>query len=114
MILTRRSFLTLGASAAAVAAQRLRADTYPSRPVRIIEGAGPGGAPDLVARLIGQALSERLGQPFIVENRTGAGGNLATEFVVRAPPDGYTLLLVFAAHAINATLYEKLSFDVLR
>jgi tripartite-type tricarboxylate transporter receptor subunit TctC len=113
---SRRSFLSTAASAAALAAlpRGLRAEDYPSRPVRIIEGAGPGGAPDLVARLIGSALSERLGQPFIVENRTGAGGNIATEFVVRAPADGYTLLLVFATHAINATLYEKLNFDFLR
>src|SRR5207237_715924 len=87
MTIARRSFLAMAATAAALPAlpQRLFAQTYPSRPVRIIEGAGPGGAPDLVARLIGSALSERLGQPFIVENRTGAGGNIATEFVVRSP-----------------------------
>jgi tripartite-type tricarboxylate transporter receptor subunit TctC len=91
-----------------------RAQSYPTRPVRVIVGITPGGAPDIVARLVGQWLSERLGQQFVVENRPGAGTNLAAEAVVRAPPDGYTLLLVGAPNAINTTLYEKLSFNFLR
>ena len=88
-----------------------RAQAYPNRPVRIVVGFAAGGAFDITARLIGQRLSERLGQPFIVENRPGAGTNLATEAVVRAPPDGYALLLGGAVNAVNATLYEKLKFD---
>src|SRR5262245_47799194 len=87
------------------------AQTYPSRPVRIIVGDAAGGPSDIVARLIAQWPSERLGQPFVVENRTGAATNIATEAVVRAPADGYTLLFVNAPSAINTTLYEKLSFD---
>jgi tripartite-type tricarboxylate transporter receptor subunit TctC len=83
---------------------------YPSRPVRIIAPTGSGGAPDIIARLIGPWLSERLGQQFVVENRPGAGGNIATEGVVRASPDGYTLLMVGSWNAINATLYDKLNF----
>src|SRR6202035_2817687 len=90
-----------------------RADTYPSRPVRIMVGYSAGGGVDLAARLIGQWLAEHLGQQFVVENRTGAATNIATEAVVRAPPDGYTLLLVNAANAINASYYEHLSFDFL-
>jgi tripartite-type tricarboxylate transporter receptor subunit TctC len=86
---------------------------YPTRPVKIFEGFGGGGTPDLVSRVIGQWLSERLGQPFVVENRTGAAGNLATEAVVTAPPDGYTLLTCLSANAINATLYDKLDFNFL-
>jgi tripartite-type tricarboxylate transporter receptor subunit TctC len=91
-----------------------RAQTYPSRPVRIIIGFAAGGVVEIVARLIGQSLSERLGQPFIIESRLGAASNIATEAVVRAPPDGYTLLLVTAANAINTTSYEKLNFNFLR
>ena len=90
------------------------AQVYPARPVRIIVGFPAGNAPDIVARLVGQRLSERLGQQFVIENRPGAGSNIATEFVVRAPPDGYTLLLATAANAINATLYSNLNFDFVR
>src|SRR5215216_7775272 len=99
----RREFITLLCAAAAwpLAA---RAETYPARPVRIIVGYAAGGSNDIVARLIGQWLSERLGQPFIIENRPGAGTNIATEAVVTAAPDGYTLLMVNPANAINATL----------
>ena len=90
------------------------AQAYPSRPVRIIVAIRPGGSTDITARLIGQWLSERLGQQFVIENRPGAGSNIGTEAVVRAPPDGYTLLLVGASTAINATLYEKLNFNFIR
>jgi tripartite-type tricarboxylate transporter receptor subunit TctC len=116
MKLPRRNFLHLAASAAALPAVShiAWAQTYPTRPVRLIEGFGAGGAPDIVARLIGQALSERLGQSFVVENRSGASGNIATEAVVRASPDGYTLLLIQTTNAINTTLYDKLSFDFIR
>jgi tripartite-type tricarboxylate transporter receptor subunit TctC len=113
MKLLRRKFLHLAAGAAALPAVPLiaRADTYPSRPVRIIVGLPAGAGPDIVARLIGQSLSERLGQPFIIENRPGAGTNMATEAVVRAPSDGYTLLHVTVTNAINATLYDNLNFN---
>ncbi len=116
MKLARRRFLHLAAGAAALpAASRIaRAQTYPTRPVRIIVGFAAGGAFDIVARLMGQWLSERLAQPFIVENRPGAGTNIATEAVVRAPADGYTLLLGGAVNAVNATLYENLKFDFMR
>ena len=116
MKLPRRKFLHLAAGAAALpAASRLaRAQTYPSRPVRIVVGFVPGGGADITARLIGQWLSERLGQPFIIDNRPGAGSNIATEAVVRAPADGYTLLLVGAFNAVNATLYDKLNFNFIR
>jgi tripartite-type tricarboxylate transporter receptor subunit TctC len=116
MKIPRRHFLHLAAGAAAVpAASRIaRAQTYPARPVRWIVGIPPGDTPDILARLIGQWLSERLGQPFVVENRPGAGTNIATEAVVRAPADGYTLLLVGPPAAINATLYEKLNFNFIR
>ena len=87
---------------------------YPTRPVRIVVPFAPGGSTDIIARLIGQWLSERLGQPFVIENRPGAGSNIGTEVVVKAPADGYTLLLVGASSAINATLYEKLNFNFLR
>ena len=112
----RRQFLLLAAGAAALpAVSRFAwAQAYPSRPVRIIVGQAAGSGSDIAARLLGQRLSERLGQPFVVENRPGAAGNLATEAVVRAPPDGYTLLLSNVANAINATLYDKLSFVFLR
>ena len=116
MKLPRRNFLHLAAGAAALpAVSRIaQAQTYPSRPVRIVVGLAPGGANDIIARLMGQWLSERLGQPFIIENRPGAATNIATEAVVRAPADGYTLLLVSGAHTVNATLYDKLSFNFIR
>jgi tripartite-type tricarboxylate transporter receptor subunit TctC len=112
----RRRFLHLAAGAAALlAASRIaRAQAYPSRPARIVVPFAAGGSTDIIARLIGQWLSERLGQQFVIENRPGAGSNIGTEVVVNAPPDGYTLLLVGASSAINATLYEKLSFNFLR
>ena len=108
----RRQFLHLAACAAALpAASRFAwAQAYPTRPVRLIEGFGAGGAGDIVARLIGQSLSERLGQSFVIENRSGAASNIATEAVVRASPDGYTLLLITTANALNATMF-KLNFD---
>jgi len=112
----RRQFLHLAAGAAAFpAASRIAsAQAYPSRPVRLLVGFPPGGSADISARVIGQWLSERLGRPFVIENRVGAGGNIATEAVVRAPADGYTLLLINPANAINATLYEGLSFNLIR
>jgi len=116
MKLSRRQSLHLAAGAAALpAASRIaRAQSYPARPVRLIEGFGAGGAPDIVARVVGQWLSEHLGRQFVIDNRTGAAGNIATEAVVRAPPDGYTLLMVGSANAINAPLYEKLNFNFIR
>ena len=109
----RRQFLHLAAGAAAFPAlpSIAKAQAYPAKPVRFIIGYPPGGSADLTARLLGQWLSERLGQPFVIESRPGASTNIATEAVVRAPPDGYTLLLVAPANAINATLYEKLNFN---
>src|SRR5262245_567013 len=116
MKLPRRQFLHLAASTAVLpAVSRFAwAQTYPMRPVRIIVGFAPGGATDIMARLIGQWLSERLGQQFIVGNRPGAASNVATEGVVNAPPDGYTLLVATSVNAINATLYEKLNFNLIR
>jgi tripartite-type tricarboxylate transporter receptor subunit TctC len=114
--LLRRQFLQLAGAAAAAPAlpQLASALDYPSRPVRWIVGFPPGGGNDLFARLIGQWLSERLGQPFVIENRPGAGTNIATEAVVRATADGYTLLLVGLPNAINASLYDKLNFNFIR
>ena len=111
----RRQFLHLAAAAAALPAlsRFARAESYPTRQVHLLEGFGAGGAPDIVARLIGQSLSERLGQSFVIENRSGATGSIATEAVVRAAPDGYTLLLATAANAINATMLN-LNFDFIR
>ena len=116
MKLPRRNFLHLVAGAAALSAMsRLaRAQAYPARPVRIIVGFAAGGSADILARLMGQWLSERLGQPFVIENRPGAGSNIGTEAVVRAPPDGYTLLLASSANAIAATLYDRLNFGFTR
>jgi tripartite-type tricarboxylate transporter receptor subunit TctC len=116
MNLPRRKFLHLAAGAAALpfAPHIARAQVYPTRPVRLIVPLAPGGATDIVARLMGQWLSERLGQPFIIENRPGAGGNIGTDTVVKARPDGYTILMASTTNAINATLYDKLSFNFIR
>jgi tripartite-type tricarboxylate transporter receptor subunit TctC len=116
MKIPRRRFLYLVAGAAALPAmsRAARMETYPTRPIRGIVPQAPGGAADISARLMGQWLSERFGQPFIIENRTGAGGNIGTEVVVTSPADGYTLLLVGSFNAINATLYEKLNFNFIR
>jgi tripartite-type tricarboxylate transporter receptor subunit TctC len=116
MSLPRRRFLHLvsGAVVLPAVSRIARAQTYPTRPVRLLAGFPPGGAVDIVARVMGQWLSERLGTPFVIENRPGAGGNIATEAVVRAPPDGYTLLMVNVGNAINATLYDKLNFNFIR
>ena len=116
MILRRRQLLHLAAGAAALpAVSRIaRAQAYPSRPVRLIVGAPAGGGTDIAARLVGQWLSERLGQSFVVENRPGAGTNIGTEVVVNSPPDGYTVLLVSTANATNATIYDNLKFNFIR
>ena len=116
MKLPRRKFFRLAAGAAALsfAPSTARAQAYPSRPVRIVVGFPAGGATDIGARLIGQWLSERLGQPFVIENKPGAGTHAATEFVARAPADGYTLLMATGSNAINATLYERMSYNFLR
>jgi tripartite-type tricarboxylate transporter receptor subunit TctC len=116
MKLARRQFLDLAAGAAALAAlsRIANAQSYPTRPVRIVVGFTAGGSTDIGARLIGQWLQERLGQSFVIENRPGAGTNIATEAVVRAPPDGYTLVMVGPSSAVNATLYDKLNFVFLR
>jgi len=112
----RRAFLQVlaGAAALPVVAPIASAQPYPSRPVRWIVGFTPGGATDVIARLMGQWLSERLGQSFVIENRPGAGSNIATEVAVNAPADGYTLLLVAPAHAVNATLYDRLNYNFIR
>jgi tripartite-type tricarboxylate transporter receptor subunit TctC len=116
MKLPRRQFLHLAAGAAALPAlpRIVRAQTYPTRPVRIIVGFASGGTADIIARLMGHWLSERLGRPFVIENRSGGATNIATETVMRAPADGYTLLLVGSTQAINATLYNKLNFHFIR
>ena len=115
MKFSRRRFLHLAASTALLPIPRLAfAQAYPSRPVRIVAGFAAGGGVDITARLIGQWLADRLGQSFIVENRTGGGGNIGTEVVVNSPPDGYTLLLSTVPNAVNATLYDKMSFNFIR
>jgi tripartite-type tricarboxylate transporter receptor subunit TctC len=116
MKLLRRQLLQLAASAVAAPAlaRRAFADAYPSRPVRLISGFAPAGGNDIIARLIGQWLTERLGQTFVIENRPGAGTNIAAELVIKSPPDGYTLFVTNLSNAINATLYEKLNFDFMR
>src|SRR5262245_2706267 len=116
MKLPRRNFLGLAAGAALmpVASRIARAQAYPTRPVRIIVGWPAGGTTDIATRLIAQWLSERLGQPFVVENRAGAASNIATEAVARAPADGYTLLAVTGTNTVNATLYDKLNFNFVR
>src|SRR5262249_23741501 len=116
MNLPRRQFLHLAAGAAALPAvwRFAWAQAYPTRPVRIVAPTAPGGAPDILARIIGPWLSGRLGQQFVVENRPGGGSNIGTEAVVRASPDGYTILLASSTNAINATLYEKLNYNFIR
>src|SRR5215475_4889215 len=116
MKLPRRRFLQLAAGAAALPAMSrfAWAQAYPSRPVRMIVTFPAGGSPDIIARLIGQWLAERLGQPIIVDNRPGAGGNIGTEIGVRAPPDGYTLLMALSVNSINAAVYDNLSFNFIR
>src|SRR5262245_27134053 len=116
MKLPRRNFLHLAAGAAALPAisRAARAQAYPSRPVRLIVPVAPAGATDILARLMGQWLSDRLGQPFVIDNRPGGGSKIGTEAVVRAPADGYTLLLVANTAAINATLYDKLNYNFIR
>jgi tripartite-type tricarboxylate transporter receptor subunit TctC len=116
MKIPRRRFLHLAAGAAALPAlsHGVRAQAYPSRPVRWVVPFPPGGPAEILARLFGQFMSERLGQPFVIENRPGAGGNIGTEAVVHSPPDGYTMLLVTTANAINASLYERLNYNFIR
>jgi len=116
MKLPRRAFLHLAAGAAALptVSRVARAQTYPERPVRIVVGFAAGGPIDIIARLIGQSLSDRLGQQFFVDNRPSAASNIAAEAVVRAPADGHTLFLANGTNAVNATLYDNLRFDVVR
>src|SRR6266536_1540982 len=116
MKLPRRNFLHLAAGAAALSgvSRIARAQAYPTRPVRVIVPFAPAGTTDILARLIGQWLSERLGQQFVIDNRPGGGGNIGTEAVVRAPADGYTLLLCGTPNAVNATFYDKLNFNFIR
>jgi len=116
MKLPRRNFLHLAAGAAALPAvsRVANAQSYPTRPVRVIVPFAAGGPLDILARLMGQWLSERLGQPFVIENRPGAAANIGTEAVVKARPDGYTILMASTANAINATLYDKLNFNFIR
>jgi tripartite-type tricarboxylate transporter receptor subunit TctC len=116
MTFPRRQFLRLatGAAALPVLSRRTFADTYPSRPVTLVVTFPPGSAPDIIARLAGQQMSERLGQQFIIENKPGAGGNIATDYVAKAAPDGYTLLMPVSTNAVNIALYRNLPFDFLR
>src|ERR1700730_5639209 len=108
MKLPRRQFLRLAAGAAALTAvaRIAKAQAYPTKPVRIVVGVSAGGSPDIVGRMMGQWLSKRLGQPFVIENRVGAAGNVGAEAVVRSPPDGYTLLLITVNNVVNSALYE--------
>jgi tripartite-type tricarboxylate transporter receptor subunit TctC len=114
MKLSRRKLLQMGAVSAPLLPHVALATEYPARPVRLVLGLSPGGSVDMVTRIVAQALSEFLGQPFVIENKPGAAGDIATEAVVRATPDGYTLLVVLAANAINATLHQKLKFSPVR
>jgi len=116
MKFSRRRFLSLAAGAIAfpVASRNARAQAYPSKPLRLIVGFPPGGSTDIVARLIGQWLSDRLGQPLVIENRAGAGSNIGTEAAVHAPSDGYTIFLATMVNAFNATLYQRLNFNFVR
>src|SRR5215510_6906098 len=116
MKLPRRTFLHLAAGAAALpaVARIVRAQAYPSQPVRLVVTSPAGGSPDIIARLIGQWLSERLGQPIVVDNWSGASGNIGTEIGVRAPPDGYTFLMALSLNAINASVYDNLPFNFIR
>ena len=116
MKLPRRTFLLLAASAAAlpIVPRTARAQPYPTRPVRLVVTFPAGSTSDIISRPLAQWLHERLGQPFVIDNRPGAGGTIGTETVVRSSPDGYTLLLVAGAHTVNATLYDKLSFNFIR
>src|SRR5262245_18742846 len=116
MNLSRRNFLHLAAGAAAlpISSRIARAQSYPARPVRLVVTFPAGSAPDIIARLAGQHLSERLGQQFVIENKPGAGGNLATEYVARAEPDGYTILMSVSTNAVNVALYRNLNFDFIR
>jgi tripartite-type tricarboxylate transporter receptor subunit TctC len=114
-MIDRRRLIASGLAAVGIGPSGIAwAETYPARPVRLMVGYAAGGANDIVARLIGQWLSERFGQAFIIENRPGAASNIATDTVVNSPPDGYTLLLVNASNAINATLYEKPNYNFIR
>jgi tripartite-type tricarboxylate transporter receptor subunit TctC len=115
MTISRRELMRLASGAAlATLPQAGQAQAYPSRPVSLVVFVPAGGAPDIVARIVAPPLSQRLGQPIVIDNRPGGGGNLALQTVVRAPPDGHTLLLVATPHAVNVTLYEKLPINVIR
>src|SRR5271156_5068262 len=115
MTLPRRQFLQFAAGAAALAtARRAKAETYPNHPVRVVVGFPPGQSADISARLLGQWLSDRLGPPFVIDNRPGASNTVATDLVVHAPPDGYTLLWISTSNYINATLYPTLPYDFIR
>src|SRR5580658_220391 len=114
--IARRKFLRLAAASPTLSLlpRPAKAQSYPTRPIRLIVQVPPGGSPDIVARIMGQWLSEKLGQPVVVDNRPGASGNIATEFVTKATPDGYTLLLSMSSNAINASLYQHLNFNFMQ